>query len=209
MNPDPFPHLVLDDLWDDGLIAGAHSEVLDLREADAPWQRYENAHERKLAMTFGAAAELGAVDCARIGHHLASPWWIAALEARTGLTGLSFDDLGGGLHLIEPGGFLDVHVDFNRHNDGRYRRVNVLVYLCETGPGGELELWRDATSGPVVSIAPAANRTALFLTGETSWHGHPHPLQGTVPRCSLAAYYYTTTPPPAVAEPHSTIFLGA
>jgi hypothetical protein len=210
VNPDPFPHLVLDGEWSDDLIGGAHAEMLGLfRTAPGAWQLYSNGHEGKLAMTFGHAERCGAVACADMGRLLASPEWIARLEDMTGLTGLSFDDLGGGLHLIPLGGHLDVHIDFNRHRDGRYRRINCLVYLCETGSGGALELWRDETSGPVVTIEPKANRTAIFLTGETSWHGHPHQLQGEALRCSLAAYYYTTTPPDGVAVPHSTVFLGA
>ena len=208
LTPEPFPHIVLDGEWPHDRLYRALLEVLRLR-TDRPdaWQVYSNAREGKRAMTFAQARELGATHVGEMGDMLADPDWIEMLEQITGLSGLSFDDLGGGVHLIEPGGFLGVHVDFNRHDDGRYRRINVLVYLNDTDASGELELWADEHSGPVAVVRPAFNRTAIFLTGETSWHGHPKPLTGTSPRCSLAAYYYTAEPPPAVADPHSTIFL--
>jgi Rps23 Pro-64 3,4-dihydroxylase Tpa1-like proline 4-hydroxylase len=208
MTPDPFPHIILDGEWRGVDVQEALREMVWLRATHpTAWQTYSNGHEQKHAMTFSRALHLGAEHCAAIGRGLASPMWIARLERLTGLEGLTFDDLGGGLHYIPLGGFLDVHVDFNRHDDGRYRRVNVLVYLNHTDPSGALELWATKDSGPSVSIYTAPNRTVVFLTSDTSWHGHPSPLAGTGPRCSLAAYYYTSTPPERVSEPHSTIFL--
>lgn len=209
MTPEPFPHIVLDGEWMDSDVHRAHAEMIWLMAShgESAWQTYGNRHERKHAMTFGMAAQRGATACAGIGSALASKSWIAKLERLTGLHGLTFDDLGGGLHYIPLGGFLDVHVDFNRHDDGRYRRINCLVYLNETHPSGALELWATKDSGPSVRIDTKPNRTAIFLTGETSWHGHPHPLEGAGPRCSLAAYYYQDREPDGAAPAHSTIFI--
>ena len=69
------------------------------------------------------------------------------LEAVTGIEGLIPDPYfgGGGLHQIEPGGFLKVHADFNVHPKLNLdRRLNMLIYLNRDWKdeyGGHLELW--------------------------------------------------------------------
>jgi hypothetical protein len=87
---------------------------------------------------------------------------------------------GGGLHQIEPGGFLKVHADFNVHPKLKLDRpVNMLIYLNKDRPeeyGGHLELWDAALRGPRQRILPTFNRTVVFCTTDTSFHGHPHPL---------------------------------
>ena len=54
------------------------------------------------------------------------------LERLTGIEGLIPDPyfVGGGLHQIESGGKLDIHVDFNRlEKTNLDRRLNLLIYL--------------------------------------------------------------------------------
>ena len=77
------------------------------------------------------------------------------LEALTGIEGLIPDPYfgGGGLHQIEPGGFLKIHADFNVHPKLKLdRRLNMLIYLNKDWRdeyGGHLELWdRDMTRVP-------------------------------------------------------------
>ena len=55
------------------------------------------------------------------------------VEDAVGITGLFLDDerFGAGLHCIPRGGFLKMHVDFNKHPKGWHRRANVLIYLNE------------------------------------------------------------------------------
>jgi Rps23 Pro-64 3,4-dihydroxylase Tpa1-like proline 4-hydroxylase len=132
------------------------------------------------------------------------------LERVTGIPDLIADpDLfGAGLHCIPPGGFLHLHVDFNRHPQGWHRRVNVLIYLNEAWPGewgGDLQYGLGEAS---ILIPPMAGRCVVFETTDASWHGHPHPLKCPPDRLgrSLALYFYTREPP---AEPaHSTIYRG-
>lgn len=92
---------------------------------------------------------------------------------------------GGGLHQIEKGGFLNTHVDYNKHA-GVYRRLNLLLYLNDwkPGDGGELVLGDEV-------IEPIFNRCVVFETTEDSWHGHPNPWTAETPRKSLAVYYYS------------------
>jgi Rps23 Pro-64 3,4-dihydroxylase Tpa1-like proline 4-hydroxylase len=119
----------------------------------------------------------------------------------------------GGLHQIERGGFLDVHIDFNVHPKLRLdRRLNMLIYLNHDWPeeyGGHLELWsRDMTSCEK-RILPLFNRTVIFSTTDGSFHGHPRPLscpEGRT-RKSVSLYYYTSGRPEEERSPaHDTIF---
>jgi hypothetical protein len=112
---------------------------------------------------------------------------------------------GAGLHCIPQGGFLNMHVDFNKHPKGWHRRVNMLIYLNEDWKpewGGQLQLGCD---NPIM-IDPVWNRCVIFETTEDSWHGHPEPLKCPTDRQrrSLALYFYTKEPPPTAA--HSTIY---
>jgi len=80
----------------------------------------------------------------------------------------------------------------------------MLVYLnASWGPenGGELQLWDD--DGPAVTVVPEFNRTVVFRTSGSSWHGHPKPVHGR-PRRSVAAYFYAEEPPPGYVGDHST-----
>lgn len=130
------------------------------------------------------------------------PRFLRYLEDVTGIRPILADPMlvGGGLHEIHRGGYLDVHVDFNVHPESQlHRRLNILFYLnpvWKEGWEGELQLWPADLSVPLAEIAPIMNRMAIFETSEVSYHGHPKPLRvpDGVSRRSMAAYYYSTWP---------------
>src|SRR5215210_1660828 len=120
---------------------------------------------------------------------------------------------GAGPHQILPGGFLKVHVDFNRHPLLQLdRRLNLLVYLkedWEEAYGGHLELWDREMTRCERKILPVFNRTVVFSTTDFSFHGHPVPLSCPEGRSrkSVSFYYYTNgRPAEERSEPHDTIF---
>ena len=121
------------------------------------------------------------------------------LEKLTGINNLIPDPEldGGGLHLIEKGGFLNVHVDFLAHttNKNWSRQLNLLLYLNKQWKeewNGELELWDKDMQKCVKKIQPIFNRCVIFNTCEGSFHGHPEPLKSPeeIKRRSLALYYF-------------------
>jgi hypothetical protein len=197
VRPLPFPHLAADGLWDDGLLSQVAGEFPD---PDVPgWKRYENTTERKLEGPPGlwkpATRELFAQIKARTPD----------LEEAFGIPGLHMETVGGGYHLIPPGGYLAVHADFNRSpHTGRYRRLNHLIYLNDgwDDEGGALELWDE--TGPAAVVAPEMNRTVVFETSDRSWHGHPQPAARW--RKSVAAYFFTGDPPARYSGEHSTLW---
>lgn len=193
----PFPHLTADGLFDDGLLSEVVAEFPG--PGNPGWQRFSNATERKLGGTPGMWGPKTRQLLLLMGSQA------PGLARAFGTPRLTMETVGGGYHLIEPGGYLAMHADFSRSPEtGLYRWLNMLVYLNESwGPenGGELQLWDD--EGPAVTIAPEFNRTVVFRTSGASWHGHPKPVNGR-PRRSVAAYFYAEEPPPGYVGDHST-----
>ena len=208
----PFPHIVLDNFLDAGVLARVTSEFAQMDRSG--WRRTANAHERKLSTsddtTFGPVTR-------RVFATLNSSPFLTFLEGLTGIAGLIADPhlRGGGLHEIERGGLLGVHADFNHYERlNVWRRLNLLVYLnpaWDEAWGGHLELWDRSRQECVTRVAPAFNRAVIFDTSNFSYHGHPQPLncpEGQS-RKSLALYYYTVDYPYADDRtPHSTVFLA-
>lgn len=209
---DPFPHEVFTGLFSEEKLRRAAAEVSSLPETSG-WQRFRNEREFKDAITFEQARDIGCEAVWEFREWFSSPETSAWVSEVTGIPNLIFDGLGGGVHVIPaPGGLLDVHVDFNRDDQGRHRRVNTLLYLNENwdDPGGNLELWSGTDERPIersIIVPPELGTMAMFVCSEHSWHGHPVPLQGNTPRKSLAAYYFTVEPPEHVVAPHSTRYV--
>lgn len=207
----PFAHAVIDDFLPEWAADAVLAEFPG--PSDIPWDHYDDwGNTRKLAtsspdlippFTRGVLAELNAAVM------------IDFLEALTGLVGLVPDPhlLGGGLHQIERGGFLNVHADFNLHPRLRlHRRLNLLLYLNRgwaEAHGGHLELWSADMLRCERRILPVFNRCVVFDTSDTSYHGHPQPLPVQAPRTrkSIGLYYYSATPPPTGGSAeHSTLY---
>src|SRR5947209_6230585 len=174
----PFPHIVLDDFFPPAVVQQIEQEFQ--KPNDSQWLRYKGrAEQGKLPST----SELAMPLCVRnlIGA-LNSASFVRFLEQLTGIRGIIPDPhlYGGGMHQTARGGFLKMHVDYNRHNTWKLdRRLNVLVYLNSTWKdawGGALELWDREMTACVSRIGPIMNRVVIFDTTEFSWHGHPDPL---------------------------------
>ena len=208
----PFPHIVLDQLFSDEILDSVLAEFPGRNELD--WASFDNPREKKLGLRPGGDEDVPE-DIRRFLWSMGSPPILKFLEQLTGIEGLIPDPYlgGGGLHQIERGGFLKIHSDFNWHPKLRLdRRLNLLIYLNRDWRedfGGHLELWDREMKHTVQTILPCFNRTVIFSTTDTSYHGHPTPL--TCPagwsRKSASFYYYTAgRPEEERSEPHDTVF---
>jgi Rps23 Pro-64 3,4-dihydroxylase Tpa1-like proline 4-hydroxylase len=208
----PFPHIVLDGLFDDDVLAAV---LRDFPSRDAMrWREFDAATEKKLGYSHETSVISKTIrDFLNEMNSFEMLLW---LEALTGIDGLIPDPYfgGGGLHQIEPGGFLKIHADFNVHPKLKLdRRLNLLIYLNRDWRdeyGGHLELWERDRSTCRVRILPLFNRTVIFSTTDTSFHGHPHPLTAPagMSRKSVSLYYYTAgRPEEERSAPHDTIFI--
>lgn len=208
---DPFPHIVLDGLFEDAALERVLAEFP--KPEEMRWMRFDSPTEKKLGYYHEHSTIAPSVRSfldAMNGFEM-----LLFLEALTGIEGLIPDPYfgGGGLHQIEAGGFLKIHSDFNVHPKLKLdRRVNMLVYLNKEWReewGGDLELWNASMTERKQKIAPRFNRTVVFSTTDTSFHGHPHPLASPpgITRKSVSLYYYTAgRPEEERSAPHDTIF---
>jgi Rps23 Pro-64 3,4-dihydroxylase Tpa1-like proline 4-hydroxylase len=211
VNAHPFPHIVMDDFLPEYVLNDVLKEFP--KPGDIKWQEFENKSEKKLAST----SEIQMGDATRfLLYQFNSSTFISFLEKLTGINSLIPDPhfVGGGLHQIERGGYLKMHVDFNRHNRLKLdRRLNLLLYLNKDWQeeyGGHIQLWDKDMTRCEKKILPIFNRCVIFSTTDFSYHGHPDPL--TCPegwtRKSLALYYYSNGRPAEEISnvDHSTIF---
>lgn len=202
---EPFKHVVLDGWWDPFLLKCVKMEIETIE--DSMWVVHDvtagdgTVLERKQNINFQRCTATFAIS--ELRERLASPEFIAWLERVIGIAKLHFDEVGGGVHRIKPGGCLARHIDFNVSPKGEWRRVNVLIYLNKCGTGGELKLYGESVG---VEIAPEANRMVIFECSEHSWHGHPWELDDGPDRLSVAAYYFTYEKPADAAPEHSTVW---
>jgi hypothetical protein len=206
----PFPHAVLDGLFPD--------ETLDRVLAAFPspeqmaWAKFENETEKKLGYSYRTTLDPVLQEFL---WKMNSPVALEFLERLTGIEGLIPDPYfgGAGPHQIVPGGYLAVHADFNWHPKMKLdRRLNLLVYLNKDWRedyGGHLELWNADVTECGQRILPRFNRTVVFSTTDSSFHGHPRPLSCPPDRTrkSMSLYYYTNGRPESErSAPHDTIF---
>lgn len=189
---EPYAHVVIDNF----LEPTAARALVEEFDVDDGWTYYNHYNERKMGMT----------DFDRMGPQTKETITELSSDSFLGILGklceidhlVSDPDLdGGGLHKILPGGFLNVHADFQSHTTRPEwsRQLNLLLYLNDDWQdewGGNLELWNDEVTEMVVSVKPIFNRCVIFHTTSSSMHGHPDPLacpEG-VNRKSLALYYF-------------------
>lgn len=211
---EPFPHAVIDDF-----LPHATAEALRLSFPDPgaiSWKDKTHEHSKKLASNkeedMPPAIRQFLLQCN-------SSTFLSFLEDLTGIAPLIPDPHyeGGGMHQIEPGGYLGVHADFNHHHIYNLdRRLNMLLYLNKDWKeeyGGHLELWDRSMKTRVKKVLPIFNRCVIFTTSDFSYHGHPIPL--TCPpgetRKSLALYYYTNGRPEGETGgiSHKTLYQSA
>lgn len=133
-------------------------------------------------------------DYAQVFEELNDPATFRHWRTETGIS-LAYDptQYGGGLHVLEAGGYLQVHLDYARHPVllNQERRLSLIAFLHpEWKPewGGQLLLC-DPSGRCVVAIDPTPGRLVVFEGGDASYHGVRQTARDTPPRVSAAVYY--------------------
>lgn len=198
----PFPHQIIDGMWD---VTGLRAIIDEFPSGDDPrWITY--AQPEEIGKRAGASNMWGPTT-KHWFETMRGPEMVKRVEELTGISPLTPDDIGGGMHMTGPDGRLAMHIDFNYHPSlPLMRRINFLVFLndeWEKEWGGTLYLGAERE----VEVLPLFNRTAIFATSDHSWHGHPEPIVGEHWRKSLAVYYYTPIPDDFQPPAHTTVWL--
>lgn len=179
----PYPHAVLDGLFDDGA----------LREAAAAFPRPPEGAGK------GWWPDLSALPAPvqRIGRALLGEDFVGWLRTATGHDQLLSDPDGawGMARVVAPGTGLSPHPGAGQHPSRPLVRKYILALYVTPGwseaDGGELELWDAAVSRVETKILPLFNRTVLVEAAPGSFHG-ASPVAPSSPRLrqSLTLFYY-------------------
>ena len=195
----PYPHLVIDDLFEpellDRLVTGFPSD------SDRDWLVWDTSHELK---TTSRGIEGLSMFTQMFCLWLNSTSVIRTIESIVGAENLVGDPLfhGAGLHEMSRGGWLEMHADYTKHFSlPLMRRFNILIYLnrdWDANWGGDLVMQDLENRYPKVSYSPFFNRTIIFPTTAKSFHGVPTPLSCPLDRTRklLSIYYWTPIPMP-------------
>lgn len=202
----PFPHIVIDDFLEPVWAAKiANSlEASDIRT----WNYDDGVKEHQVNKRWLSDVSLMDPVVGDTLLYFNSDPALSFFSTLTGIDALQGDPrfVGGGVHVTERNGKLDVHADFNIHPDlGLHRRVNALLYLNRDWRrewNGQLELY--AKNGECeVEVDPLFNRLVVFTITDDALHGVPRLLQCPEDRkrFSLALYYYTNDRPETEKAP--------
>ena len=206
----PFPFIVIDEFLPGPLAATVAADIPNKTSAD--WKKLPT-EDQKGKHVLADESKLPVVIRALI-QELNSGYFLRFLEKLTGIPDLIADTklVGGGVHMIERGGKLSVHVDFSHHpTNGLNRRLNFLLYLNQDWKeeyGGHFELWSRDIKTREQKILPIFNRCVVFSTSPISYHGHPEPLTcpDGITRNSIALYYFSKGRPEEEEGVHNTLF---
>ncbi len=103
---------------------------------------------------------------------------------------------GAGLHVVDPGGRLQSHLDGRIHpHTGLERRLNVVLFLNPVWLerwGGALEFYGDDGETVVHRVFPAFNRAVFFEPNEGCYHGVQRVATHAEPRITAAVNYFAT-----------------
>lgn len=211
----PFPSICIDNFLTEEFLAEVISAYPDYEQAKDGNREFSGLNEnKKIQIT---EPEKFPEPIKRLSALLASTEFIGAIETLSGIDNLIWDPsfTGGGMHLTNSSGLLDVHVDFNFEEKlNLYRRINILIYLNEEWSeswGGNVELWDKHVKKLGQTFQPIANRCVIFTTSDFSYHGvTPVCSPEGVSRSSFAAYYYSRDAGDNAGEiyggHHTTIF---
>jgi len=205
-----YPHIVFDNFVNETILGDVSTESLAIINDESSEQRDWRMGIKDSHVDQVLKRSIDNLD--RMPHYMNllcryfnSPEFMKFLRDLTGIYDLFPDHSlkGGGFHVTYPSGSLNIHHDFNYHDnmgpERVYRKVNLLVYLNEKWDAswkGDLELWKSDLSDKFKTIQPKYGRAILFNIQDAP-HGHPHPLEcpEDETRRSLAFYYYSKTPP--------------
>ncbi len=200
----PWPHVVIDGLFDPDVVAQARSEELGPALQLVP--RRSNRIVKAESPT-PAGPTAGAILQRLLADDVCD-----MLTALTGIPDLVTDPTHwwGGVHVLAPGSFQAVHRDFAHDSTGElWHRVNILVYLnpgWRSEWGGELELWDTEMTTCLERVEPVGGRVIIFEPGPDALHGIPAvrcPVGDA--RLTLASYFYTADPGPHAGRRHSQV----
>lgn len=165
---EPFPHVVIDELFDPVLLTAAARDFPDPSE-----MAEKSGRTGVLEMSDRSQVPPRLVE---VSDELLSPRFTSWLSRVSGVDGLVADPGGNWGVLRQSGDGVEgaIHVPPQRHPDKPwYRRLTLILHLSEDlgeADGGCFQLWDLDKATVRRSIAPLFNRAIVFLNSPTAYH---------------------------------------
>ena len=144
-NGSPFDHVILDNFWNKKFVKKLEKEVTNFnKNKNYKLITYNNAIEKKITCN---EYDKFPPDVYRAFCYLNSDSFLKFIQNITGIKNLIKDVglHGGGLHIHQNRGKLNIHKDYSIHPKlKKERRLNLIVYMTKNWKekwGGNLELW--------------------------------------------------------------------
>ena len=174
---EPFPHVVIDGLFEDDLLDAIAAEFPD---PDDPFWRASTSPDGGCS-PWAPVSDLGGPLTHILVQRMYTASFIKCLAEITGIDAL-IGDTQATLQQSQRGNRLGVHVDgIKTEQRGLYLRLTTMLFLnrdwAETG-AGNFELGNRDASACVKSIAPLFNRLVIFVNTDSSYHGFPRAVEG-------------------------------
>ena len=185
----PFPHLVIDDLFEPAALRQAAGQF------PGPGEMAE--HPSKKGVLELSDRRLVPAALAEVSDELLGPRFVDWLSFVSGVDGLITDRDGNWGVLRQSGDGVEgkIHVPPSWHpTKPWHRRLTLILHLSEdlTGDnGGRFQLWDAAQTAPRASYAPLFNRAVVFLTSPVAFHSasRTHLAPGQMRRIMQALYF--------------------
>ncbi len=193
----PFRHWVIDGLTPALLLRQCVAEIPSA--AWPKWVVYANESEckrttRDLDRLGPATVEVFRQLQTRRVVDIFGDWLAANLEPDPMLHG-------GGIHVVDPGGWLRPHLDYQLHPFARppmQRFLSLVLFLNDDWReewGGALEFYDDMGREAVTRIYPQFGRAVAWLNTDAAYHGTQQTARRAAPRLTAAVYYLTPAGP--------------
>lgn len=194
----PFRYWIIDGLVEPDMVRAAHDCLP--RPEWAGWVRYRNDVEAKRT-----SRELGLLGdpVQRLMSALTSAGALVRLSYLTCVF-VERDPTwhGAGIHISDPGDYLNCHLDYAAHPTlPLERRLSLVLFLNPQWWeewGGALELYQDDAHSVAKRIFPACNRAVLFENSDLSYHGTQMVAADAPPRITAAVYFLAPPRPGCV-----------
>lgn len=165
---EPFPHLVIDEMFRSDLIRDA------ARDFPSPSEMPEKPNRKGVLEL--SDRRLVPPLLRQVSDELLGERFTAWLSFVSGIDDLITDPDGNWGVLRQSGDGVEgkIHVPPSQHpNKPWYRRLTLILHLSEGlrgRNGGCFQLWDREKAAPMVSVAPLFNRAVIFLNGSVAFH---------------------------------------
>lgn len=132
LNAAPFPSICIDNFLNNEFALELSRSYPNFKNAQGLGFEFSTVNEKKKVQITDPKKFPEPVH--RLHKELSSSAFLEAMQTMSGIDNLQFDQefSGGGMHMTNSEGILDVHVDFNYSEKlNLYRRLNILIYLNE------------------------------------------------------------------------------